>query len=97
MLSSVLRSRCAIHVNIAIMRAFVRLREALIHHEKLAAKIATLERKYDGQFAVVFEAIRELMTPPLSPVRRRIGFGRPDTHGGSKARLSPSAAVARRP
>ncbi len=86
MLSSVLRSRRAIHVNIAIMRAFVRLREAVIRHERLAAKIASLERKYDGQFAVVFEAIRELMTPPLSPVRRRIGFGRPDTHGGAKAR-----------
>jgi hypothetical protein len=97
MLSSVLRSRRAIHVNIAIMRAFVRLREAEIHHERLAAKIANLERKYDGQFAVVFEAIRELMTPPPAPLRRRIGFGRPDTHGGPKVRLSASGAVARRP
>jgi hypothetical protein len=75
MLSSVLRSRRAIHVNIAIMRAFVRLREAVIHHERLATRIDVLERKYDGQFAVVFEAIRELMTPPLRPLRRRIGFG----------------------
>ena len=75
MLSSVLRSRRAIHVNIAIMRAFVRLREAVIHHERLAARIDVLERKYDGQFAVVFEAIRELMTRPLPPLRRRIGFG----------------------
>ena len=78
MLSSVLRSRRAIHVNIAIMRAFVRLREAVLHHEALAGKIASLERKYDGQLAVVFEAIRELMAPPLSPPRRRIGFGKPE-------------------
>lgn len=75
MLSSVLRSRRAIHVNIAIMRAFVRLREAVLHHERLAARLAVLERKYDGQFAVVFEAIRKLMTPPPSFLRRRIGFG----------------------
>ena len=86
MLSSVLRSRRAIHVNIAIMRAFVRLRETVIHHERLTAKIATLERKYDGQFAVVFEAIRELMMPPIPPLRRRIGFGRPDTHAGPNDR-----------
>lgn len=63
MLSSVLRSRRAIHVNIAIMRAFVRLRESVVHQEGLTARITTLERKYDGKFAVVFEAIRELMTP----------------------------------
>jgi len=79
MLSSVLRSRRAVHVNILIMRAFVRLREAMLNHERLAAKIAVLERKYDGQFVVVFEAIRALLTPSPSPSRRRIGFGIPDS------------------
>ena len=92
MLSSVLRSPRAIHVNIAIMRAFVRLREAVIHHERLAARIASLERKYDGQFAVVFEAIRELMTPPLSFSGRRIGFGRPDTRPRERPAITPGTA-----
>jgi len=86
MLSSVLRSRRAIQVNILIMRAFVRLREAVIHHERLAAKIDSLERKYDGQFAVVFEAIRELMKPPGSPLRRRIGFAKSDARDGARGR-----------
>jgi hypothetical protein len=78
MLSSVLRTRRAIQVNLAIVRAFVRLRDATIQHERLAAQIGALERKYDGQFAAVFDAIRELMRPPLVPVRRRIGFAGPD-------------------
>lgn len=94
MLSSVLRSRRAIQVNILIMRAFVRLREAVLGHERLAAKIAALERTYDGQFAVVFEAIRELMTPAPSPSRRRIGFGSPDS--GARPRLPPPGAASRR-
>ena len=58
MLSSVLRSQRAIEVNIQIMRTFVRLREMLASHEKLARKLAALERKYDEQFKVVFDAIR---------------------------------------
>jgi hypothetical protein len=62
-------------VNVAIMRAFVRLRRFLATHPALAGKLAELERRYDGQFRVVFEAIRELMSPPTSP-RRRIGFHR---------------------
>ncbi len=74
MLSSVLRSDRAVQANIAIMRAFVRLREILITHERLAAKLETLERKYDGQFRVVFEAIRELMAPSPVAARRQIGF-----------------------
>ncbi len=74
MLSSVLRSSAAIQVNIAIMRTFVRLREFLVTHDTIAEQLATLERKYDGQFQVVFEAIRELMAPPVSRRRRRIGF-----------------------
>ena len=73
MLSSVLRSKRAIRVNVEIMRAFVRLRRMLASNEELARKLATLEKKYDAQFKVVFEAIRELMAPP-TPKRRKIGF-----------------------
>jgi hypothetical protein len=73
MLSSVLRSKRAVQVNIQIMRTFVRLREMLASHKDLARKLANLERKYDAQFKVVFDAIRELMTPP-DPKRKRIGF-----------------------
>jgi len=73
MLSSVLRSPQAVAVNIEIMRAFVELRRALTETAELARKLDGLERKYDGQFKVVFEAIRALMTPPSAP-RRRIGF-----------------------
>lgn len=74
MLSSVLRSRRAVRVNIEIMRAFVRLRQMLASHTELARKLAELEEKYDAQFKVVFDAIRELMTPPDSRQKRPIGF-----------------------
>jgi len=73
MLSSVLRSRRAVRVNIEIMRAFVRLRQMLQTNAELAAKLAALEKKYDAQFRVVFDAIRELMAPPVKP-RKGIGF-----------------------
>ena len=73
MLSSVLRSKRAIQVNVEIMRTFVRLRRILASNEDLARKLAALEKKYDAQFKVVFDAIRELMAPP-SPKQRRIGF-----------------------
>jgi ORF6N domain len=73
MLSSVLRSPRAILVNIEIMRAFVQLRQMLATNEVLARKLAALEKKYDGQFKVVFQAIRELMAPPARK-KRRIGF-----------------------
>ena len=73
MLSSVLRGKRAAQVNIAIMRAFVKLRELLATHKDLARKLDELEKKYDEQFAVVFEAIRRLMAPPETP-KRRIGF-----------------------
>jgi len=73
MLSSVLRSPRAVQVNVEIMRAFVRLRKMLVSHADLARKLAALEKKYDAQFRVVFDAIRELMSPPSKP-RRRIGF-----------------------
>lgn len=78
MLSSVLRSKRAIRVNIAIMRAFVRLREILTTHKDLAGKLAALERKYDAQFKVVFDAIRELMAPSRPPPGRQIGFKVPE-------------------
>lgn len=74
MLSSVLRSRRAVRVNIEIMRAFVRLRQMLASHAELARKLAALEKKYDAQFKVVFDAIRELMTPPEPKKKRPIGF-----------------------
>ncbi len=64
MLSSVLRSPRAVAVNIEIMRAFVRLRRLTLSVKELAAKITALEKKYDGQFGLVFEAIKELMAPP---------------------------------
>jgi len=73
MLSSVLNSDRAVEVNIQIMRAFVRLRQMLSTHIKLAKKIENLERKYDSQFSVVFEAIRALMKEP-EPPKRKIGF-----------------------
>lgn len=73
MLSSVLRSERAVQVNIAIMRAFVKLRELLATHKDLARKLEQLERKYDAQFKVVFDAIRQLMAPPKA-TRARIGF-----------------------
>ena len=73
MLSSVLNSKRAIEVNIAIMRAFVHLRKMVASHAKLERKIAALEKRYDEQFKVVFDAIRALMTPPEKP-RKKIGF-----------------------
>ena len=80
MLSSVLRSDRAIEVNIAIMRAFVKLRDMLGAHKDLARKLEDLERKlghHDEKFQVVFEAIRQLMAPPPGPEKkRRIGFAR---------------------
>lgn len=73
MLSSVLNSERAIEVNILIMRSFVKLRQLLATHVELAKKLDALERKYDTQFRVVFDAIRELMKP-TEPKKRPIGF-----------------------
>lgn len=73
MLSSVLRSKRAAMVNLGIMRAFVSLRQMLVSHRSLARKLAEREKRYDAQFKVVFDAIRELMTPQVKP-RKRIGF-----------------------
>ncbi|HJX11769.1 MAG TPA: ORF6N domain-containing protein [Candidatus Binatia bacterium] len=73
MLSSVLHSKRAVQVNIEIMRTFVRLRQLLASNEELARRLDAIENKYDQQFKVVFDVIRELMTPPATK-RRRIGF-----------------------
>lgn len=78
MLSSVLRSKRAVHVNIEIMRAFVRLRRILDSHKDLARKLAELARRYDAQFRVVFEAIRQLMAEPEAS-GGRIGFSPRET------------------
>ena len=73
MLSSVLRSKRAVRVNIEIMRVFAKLRQLLLTHADLARRLGALESKYDAQFKIVFDAIRELMTPVEKP-KRRIGF-----------------------
>ena len=73
MLSSVLRTKKAVKVNINIMRAFVQLRELLASHKELANKLGKLERKYDAQFKVVFDAIRKILGPEKGS-KRKIGF-----------------------
>ena len=73
MLSSVLKSDRAIQVNILIMRTFTKIREMLATHKELKQKIEEMEKKYDYQFRVVFDAIKQLMEPPQKP-RKRIGF-----------------------
>ena len=77
MLSSVLRSKQAVQVNVAIMRAFVRLREALALHKELARKLNQLEKKIEGHDTAIqslFEAIRQLMAPPVREPKPEIGF-----------------------
>jgi hypothetical protein len=81
MLSSVLRSERAVQVNIAVMRAFVKLRQLLASHADLLRKLRQMERKYDAQLAQVFRAIEALMQPPeedegppYSPKKKRIGY-----------------------
>jgi len=73
MLSSVLKTERAVQVNVEIMRAFVRLRGLMSHNHELARRLDDLESRYDRQFKVVFDAIRELMAPPPAP-KRKIGF-----------------------
>lgn len=77
MLSSVLRSERAIAVNIQIMRTFVRIRRMISNNEGLSRRLDALEEKYDGQFKVVFDAIRQIMRPP-NPKRNPIGFVKTD-------------------
>jgi hypothetical protein len=73
MLSSILNSPRAVQVNIQIMRTFAKLREIITQHKDLASRLNELEKKYDAQFKVVFDAIRQLMQSP-EPKRRPIGF-----------------------
>jgi hypothetical protein len=74
MLSTVLNSERAIAVNIAIMRGFVRLREILATHKDSARRLSAVEKKYDRQFQVVFDILKQLMEPPPAAPKRRIGF-----------------------
>ena len=90
MLSSVLRSARAIRVNVEIMRAFVRLRQLLSANADLAQKLDELEKRYDRQFKIVFDAIRELMEPAEKP-QKQIGF-RAESRALSKA-LKASARI----
>ena len=87
MLSSVLRSERAVRVNIEIMRAFVRLRSILASHADLVRKLEALEGKYDRQFKVVFDAIRQLMTEPESAPKPPIGYATEDGHATPRGRL----------
>lgn len=73
MLSSVLNSKKAIHVNIQIMRTFTKLREIIMSHKDLQRKIEDMEKRYDYQFKVVFDAIKELLRPVEKP-KGKIGF-----------------------
>ena len=73
MLSGILNSKRAIEVNIAIMRTFVQIRKWMNAHKELAKKIEELEKKYDKNFKIVFEAIKQLLEPPVKP-KEKIGF-----------------------
>ena len=86
MLSSVLRSRRAVLVNIEIMRAFIRFRAMAASYRDLLQRLDALERKYDAQFKEVFAAIRELMEPPTRGISRPVGF-RPSSGDSRGARL----------
>ena len=77
MLSSVLKSKRAIAVNVAIMRTFVRLRQILATHKELAERLAAMEKKYDQRFKAVFDVLKHLTEPPPAPPKRPIGFTPP--------------------
>ena len=85
MLSSVLRSKTAIQVNIQIMRAFIKLRQMYISHEDLKRKIAAMERRYDEQFQIVFEAIKQLIVEEEKP-KKKIGYVKEKQAGFGKER-----------
>jgi hypothetical protein len=76
MAANILNSQVAVRASIQVVRAFVRLRDIVATHTELARKLEQMEKKYDSQFKVVFDAIRELMTPPPS-TNRQIGFAAP--------------------
>jgi len=89
MLSSVLRSKRAIQVNIQIMRAFTQLRKMLLTHEDLKRKVESMEKKYDEQFQIVFEAIKQLLSEEDKP-KKKIGFTVKEKQKayGKKARMT---------
>jgi hypothetical protein len=95
MLSGLLNSPRAIAVNIEIMRAFVRLRQLIASHADLARKVAALERKYDAQFKIVFDAIRELMAPPVEAKNGEIGFHTFTKSGSAPAATRPASRKSR--
>ena len=74
MVANVLNSPVAVHASIHVVRAFIRLREIMATHKDLVQKLKQMEKKYDRKFRVVFDAIRELMVPPISSAGRQIGF-----------------------
>ncbi len=74
MAANVLKTPTAVTTSVQVVRAFVRLREMLATHKQLAHRLDELEKKYDAQFRVVFDAIRQLMAPPPTSPKRRIGF-----------------------
>jgi hypothetical protein len=76
MAASVLNTPLAVAVSVQVVRAFVKLREMISTHKDLAKKLEGLEQKYDSQFKMVFDAIRQLMAPPDPKKKRAIGFGR---------------------
>ena len=76
MLSGVLRSDRAIEVNIEIMRTFVRLRYILAEHKDFKSQLAKLEKRYDKQFQVIFQAIRKMIDPEKPAKKQQLGFGR---------------------
>jgi len=95
MLSSVLNSQRAVQVNIAVMRAFVKLREVMATHKDLAYKIEALERKYskhDAEIQVIFKAIKKLLAPPPAPPKRRIGFTADQRQSPSQPSLTPRSS-----
>jgi hypothetical protein len=74
MVANVLNSAIAVHASIQVVRAFVRFREIMATHKDMVQKLKQMEKKYDRKFRVVFDAIRELMVPPISSAGRQIGF-----------------------
>jgi hypothetical protein len=73
MVANIIKSKIAIQMSIVVVKTFVKLREMLASNAQLKRKIEDMEKKYDGQFRVVFDAIRQLLEPPTKP-KRRIGF-----------------------
>ena len=95
MLSGILNSKRAVQVNIAVMRAFVKLREVMATHKDLAYKIEALERKYskhDAEIQVIFKAIKKLLAPPPAPPKRRIGFTADQRQSPSQPSLTPRSS-----